>query len=176
MSKKRLVSSSYRSSSSPIKKAKVSRLTDTDEVVEEHKTDDTTKAVGGSEENEVQKEPFNATSTQNTIEEGLNSPNFEENASISWTGYVTQDRSHSCPYLDTIDRARLDFDFEKVCSVSMMTQNVYACLVCGKYFQGRGKGTHAYNHSVTADHHVFINLQTLRVRQFSYFSSVFYKV
>jgi hypothetical protein len=46
MSKKRLVSSSYRSSSSPIKKAKVSRLTDTDEVVEEHKTDDTTKAVG----------------------------------------------------------------------------------------------------------------------------------
>jgi U4/U6.U5 tri-snRNP-associated protein 2 len=41
-----------------------------------------------------------------------------------------------CPYLDTIDRHRLDFDFEKLCSVSLSNLNVYACLVCGKYFQG----------------------------------------
>ena len=27
----------------------------------------------------------------------------------------------------------LDFDFEKLCSVSMSNQNVYACLVTGKY-------------------------------------------
>lgn len=40
-----------------------------------------------------------------------------------------------CPYLDTIDRAVLDFDFEKLCSVSLSRVNVYACLVCGKYFQ-----------------------------------------
>lgn len=31
----------------------------------------------------------------------------------------------------------LDFDFEKVCSVSLSNLNVYACLVCGKYYQGR---------------------------------------
>ncbi len=49
-----------------------------------------------------------------------------------------------CPYLDTIDRKRLDFDFEKCCSVSIRKENCYACLVCGKYFQGRGRGTHAY--------------------------------
>ena len=30
----------------------------------------------------------------------------------------------------------LDFDFEKLCSVSLSHLNVYACLVCGKYFQG----------------------------------------
>ena len=30
----------------------------------------------------------------------------------------------------------LDFDFEKLCSVSLSNNNVYACLVCGKYFQG----------------------------------------
>ena len=30
----------------------------------------------------------------------------------------------------------LDFDFEKLCSVSLSHINVYACLVCGKYFQG----------------------------------------
>lgn len=39
-------------------------------------------------------------------------------------------------YLDTIRRYMLDFDFEKVCSVSLSNLNVYACLVCGKYFQG----------------------------------------
>ena len=29
----------------------------------------------------------------------------------------------------------LDFDFEKCCSVTLSKNNVYACLVCGKYFQ-----------------------------------------
>jgi U4/U6.U5 tri-snRNP-associated protein 2 len=29
----------------------------------------------------------------------------------------------------------LDFDFEQCCSVSLSHVNVYACLVCGKYFQ-----------------------------------------
>jgi hypothetical protein len=37
-----------------------------------------------------------------------------------------------CPWLGTIDRTRLDFDFEKLCSVSLQNANVYACLVCGK--------------------------------------------
>lgn len=46
------------------------------------------------------------------------------------------DRSRHCPYLDTINRGVLDFDFEKLCSISLSKINVYACLVCGKYFQG----------------------------------------
>ncbi|RKP27479.1 hypothetical protein SYNPS1DRAFT_32444 [Syncephalis pseudoplumigaleata] len=66
-------------------------------------------------------------------------------------------------YLDTINRHMLDFDFEKVCSVSLSNLNVYACLICGKYYQGRGKNTHAYFHSINEDHHVYINLQTLKV-------------
>ena len=86
----------------------------------------------------------------------------------------------------------LDFDFEKLCSVSLSHINVYACLVCGKYFQGnldndfdfshrsvklislivisfifsflgRGRRSHAYTHSVQVDHHVFLNLRTLKV-------------
>lgn len=68
-----------------------------------------------------------------------------------------------CPYLDTIDRKLLDFDFEKLCSVSLASLNVYACLVCGKYYQGRGKSTHAYTHALEADHHVFINLETEKI-------------
>lgn len=65
-----------------------------------------------------------------------------------------------CPYINTIDRKALDFDFEKLCSVSLSKVNVYACLVCGKYFQGRGKLTHAFTHSVSEFHHVFLNLET----------------
>ncbi|KAL4251513.1 Ubiquitin carboxyl-terminal hydrolase [Abortiporus biennis] len=66
-------------------------------------------------------------------------------------------------YLDTINRAVLDFDFEKVCSVSLSNINTYGCLVCGKYFQGRGKKSYAYAHSIHDDHHVFINLETTKV-------------
>ncbi|KAL6873708.1 hypothetical protein ACP4OV_013790 [Aristida adscensionis] len=65
-----------------------------------------------------------------------------------------------CPYLDTVNRQVLDFDFEKFCSISLSNLNVYACLVCGKYYQGRGLKSHAYTHSLEAGHHVFINLQT----------------
>ena len=65
-----------------------------------------------------------------------------------------------CPYLATINRRALDFDFEKLCSVTLANSNVYACLVCGKYFAGRGKSSPAYAHSLDPDleHHVFINL------------------
>ncbi|EGO31102.1 hypothetical protein SERLADRAFT_444682 [Serpula lacrymans var. lacrymans S7.9] len=66
-------------------------------------------------------------------------------------------------YLDTINRALLDFDFEKVCSVSLSNINTYGCLVCGKYFQGRGRKSYAYAHSIHDDHHVFINLETTKV-------------
>lgn len=66
-------------------------------------------------------------------------------------------------YLDTIDRQVLDFDFEKLCSVSLSNINVYACLVCGKYYQGRGPKSHAYFHALEVGHHVYINMQTQKV-------------
>ena len=52
----------------------------------------------------------------------------------------------------------LDFDFEKCCSVSLSPVNVYACLVCGKYFQGRGPRTHAYTHALECGHQMFMKL------------------
>jgi len=66
----------------------------------------------------------------------------------------------ACPYLDTIAAANLDFDFERKCSVSLSPVHVYACLVCGKYFSGRGKNTHAYKHALENGHHVFMHLET----------------
>lgn len=68
-----------------------------------------------------------------------------------------------CPYLGTIKRHLLDFDFEKVCSISLSNLNIYACLVCGKYYQGRGRNTHAYVHSLQEDHHLFINLNDEKI-------------
>ena len=66
-------------------------------------------------------------------------------------------------YLDTIDRNVLDFDFEKLCSISLSNINVYACLVCGRYYQGRGPKSHAYFHALDDGHHVFINMGTQKV-------------
>ncbi|KAF2474736.1 cysteine proteinase [Lindgomyces ingoldianus] len=66
-------------------------------------------------------------------------------------------------YLDTIDRKVLDFDFEKLCSVTLSNINVYACLVCGKYYQGRGHKSQAYFHALEEGHHVFVNMETKKV-------------
>jgi U4/U6.U5 tri-snRNP-associated protein 2 len=66
-------------------------------------------------------------------------------------------------YLDTINRKVLDFDFEKLCSVTLSNINVYACLVCGKYYQGRGKQSQAYFHALEEGHHVYVNMETKKV-------------
>lgn len=64
-----------------------------------------------------------------------------------------------CPYLDTIQRSLLDFDFEPSCSVSLESgPHVYGCLVCGKFFRGRGRQTPAYTHSVDEGHYVYVHL------------------
>ncbi|XP_039276652.1 U4/U6.U5 tri-snRNP-associated protein 2 isoform X2 [Nilaparvata lugens] len=87
----------------------------------------------------------------------------EDDDSQTFVPSIAKAKTHRlCPYLDTINRHVLDFDFEKLCSVSLSRINVYACLVCGKYFQGRGMNTHAYTHSVAESHHVFLNLLTLK--------------
>lgn len=65
-------------------------------------------------------------------------------------------------YMETIDRSHLDFDQEKLCSVTLSNLNVYVCLVCGKYFSGRSKATPAFFHSLESDHHIFLNLTTLK--------------
>ncbi|XP_021727137.1 U4/U6.U5 tri-snRNP-associated protein 2-like isoform X1 [Chenopodium quinoa] len=65
-----------------------------------------------------------------------------------------------CPYLDTVNRHNLDFDFEKHCSKCFKKEDVYACLVCGKYYHEKRFDSHAYEHSRNYKHHVFLNLQT----------------
>jgi U4/U6.U5 tri-snRNP-associated protein 2 len=93
------------------------------------------------------------------------SPDIDEEAS-ALTAPARQDApldGYSDLYLDSINRSLLDFDFEKLCSVSLSNINVYACLVCGKYFQGRGTKSHAYFHALEVGHHVYVNMQTKKV-------------
>lgn len=65
----------------------------------------------------------------------------------------------SCPYLDTVQRSLLDFDLEPTCSITLETgPHIYGCLVCGKFFRGRGRQTPAYTHAVEESHFVFVHL------------------
>lgn len=75
----------------------------------------------------------------------------------------TKQLRRTCPYLGTIKRHLLDFDFEKVCCICLSNQHVYACLVCARYFQGRGKNTYAYMHALQEQHYVYLNLKDCRV-------------
>lgn len=68
-----------------------------------------------------------------------------------------------CPYLSSINRNVLDFDFERVCSVTLSDQNIYCCLVCGKYFQGRGKHTMAHKHALEREHYIYLKLDSGRI-------------
>jgi len=61
----------------------------------------------------------------------------ETDSAVEQTQDQTESLASSDLYLDTVNRQMLDFDFEKLCSVSLSNLNVYACLVCGKYYQGQ---------------------------------------
>ncbi|QSS62222.1 proteasome component C11 [Histoplasma capsulatum] len=87
----------------------------------------------------------------------------EESAISAPARQTAPAEGYSDLYLDTIQRSVLDFDFEKQCSVSLSNINVYACLVCGKYYQGRGPKSHAYFHALDVGHHVFVNMETKKV-------------
>lgn len=81
-----------------------------------------------------------ATQLESTKRPRVENPELEdEEQSEINLGQVSGGRlvvsGQECPYLDTINRQYLDFDFEKCCSVSLRQDNVYVCLVCGKYFQ-----------------------------------------
>lgn len=110
---------------------------------------------------QVVSEDKKAKHTYNSIE---NDPDYSGNNNINTINsfFNSNNRNSTknieCPYLGTIKRHLLDFDFEKVCCISLSNMNVYACLICGKYYQGRGKNTYAYTHSLQEDHHLFINL------------------
>ena len=96
--------------------------------------------------------------------EGVAALDNEGNAAIAIPRrQAAPEEGYTDLYLDTIDRKVLDFDFEKLCSVTLSNINVYACLVCGKYYQGRGPKSQAYFHALEEGHHVYVNMETKKV-------------
>jgi U4/U6.U5 tri-snRNP-associated protein 2 len=95
--------------------------------------------------------------------QGSGSEDEEDRGPVAPLRQTAPTEGYSDLYLDTINRSVLDFDFEKLCSVSLSNINVYACLVCGRYFQGRGPKSHAYFHALEVGHHVYVNMETKKV-------------
>ncbi|KAI4206443.1 MAG: hypothetical protein LQ346_001069 [Caloplaca aetnensis] len=96
-------------------------------------------------------------------EDGQDEQDEEQSVYSAVLRQTAPTEGYSDLYLDTINRSVLDFDFEKLCSVSLSNINVYACLVCGKYYQGRGPKSYAYFHALEIGHHVYVNMQTKKV-------------
>ena len=147
-----------------------------DDVPESYRhTNGSSHALGRSvllEENEQQEDERNGNdvlAAGNWKQEGLEEAAGEPIDQDETSAYSVAPRQqaptegYSDLYLDTINRSVLDFDFEKLCSITLSNINVYACLVCGKYYQGRGPKSHAYFHALEVGHHVYVNMQTKRV-------------
>jgi len=97
---------------------------------------------------------------KNPIEnDGENDNDIGKHANDGETNRLSQVRNL---YFNTINRHKLDFDFEKKCQVTLSKSNVYCCLVCGKYLQGRSPTSQAYLHSLDVNHHLFISFSTLK--------------
>lgn len=118
-----------------------------------HKAAPDAAAHNKAEDKQQQKQP--SSSSKDPDEERIVLPTSTTRSAVK--------KGRECPYLDTISRQTLDFDFEKCCSVSLSPLNVYVCLVCGKYFQGRGLSTHAFTHSLETNHHMFMKLDNGKV-------------
>lgn len=66
--------------------------------------------------------------------------------------------------LKTINKKNLNFDLEKVCSITLLRIGIYCCLTCGKFYQGRSAGSEANKHSIEFNRHkLYINLDNLKI-------------
>ena len=91
----------------------------------------------------------------------LNSSNNNKNnnTQVLSSSPTAKETNQQCPYLDTITRTLLDFDLPISCSVTLSScPHVYACLVCGQYFRGKGWGTPAHTHAMECNHLLFVHL------------------
>ena len=83
------------------------------------------------------------------VGQSLNSPNRTSWFSLYQVGRIevkifrAKISSHLGHPFVLLHRHVLDFDFEKLCSVSLSHINIYACLVCGRYFQGKNNSLHS---------------------------------
>lgn len=68
-----------------------------------------------------------------------------------------------CPYINTIRKDVLDFDLFYQCAICLSEENIYCCLVCGRFLEGIGCESHAYTHALENEHYLFINTETQEI-------------
>lgn len=62
-----------------------------------------------------------------------------------------------------VQRSHLNFDFDKICTVTLSHINIYCCLTCGKYLQGRDRNSPAFLHSVNTYHQLYLSFHNLQL-------------
>ena len=99
------------------------------------------------------------TTTKSSNPDNNNNNNNNTQSSSSTTTAQKTEPNQQCPYLDTITRTLLDFDLPISCSVTLSSgPHIYACLVCGQYFRGKGWSTPAHTHAMECNHLLFVHL------------------
>ena len=104
----------------------------------------------------------NPTTSKKARVEHVSAASTTTAATMSTTTTTTTTTTSNCPYLDTVRREVLDFDVPHICKTTLSDQNVYACLVCGQFFRGRGEKSPAFIHAVNESHFVYLKLDTRR--------------
>lgn len=75
---------------------------------------------------------------------------------------------------NAVNLKNLNFDRERICSVTLSSANLFMCLTCGEIFQGQSNNTPAFNHSVDfasdgdesmLQHRIFIALHNFYIYQ-----------
>jgi U4/U6.U5 tri-snRNP-associated protein 2 len=89
-----------------------------------------------------------------------NNPSTVSNPSTSSSNNPSSSTTYISPHLPTIQRSHLDFDFDHVCSVTLSNRNVHVCLVCGKFFSGRGPDSPLMSHVLSMEHFICMSLTT----------------
>ena len=64
--------------------------------------------------------------------------------------------------IQTINNKKLDFDSERICSITLSKLNIYGCLTCGKFFKGYRERSPAFLHSINENHRLFVSLNNIR--------------
>lgn len=123
-------------------------------------TNDTTTTTTNDKNNKLTDNILQNNNNQNDN----NIPSLErsnDNNVTSTTTDLTDDIQYpmECPYLHTINRRMLDFDLEKICSITLQrNNNIYICLVCGIYLYGKAINTPVYAHSIDKQHYIYMNI------------------
>mgnify|MGYP003365504717 CR=1 FL=1 len=91
--------------------------------------------------------------------EGTDTPAKKKQRTISDSELSSEDLHQ---LIQTINNKKLDFDSERICSITLSKLNIYGCLTCGKFFKGFSERSPTFLHSINENHRLFISLNNIQ--------------